>query len=94
MAGCPLETGPLDGGILAFGPGNTPAVGAARPDLGPDDVERLTTHYVAAFGDALSLDEDERTLIRAHLLLTAQADIDPAASGVLSICGDSADAGL
>jgi hypothetical protein len=93
MAGCPLEF-PVDGGILVFGPGNTPAVGALRPDLGADDVERLTTHYVAAFGDALGLDEDERALVRDHLLLTAQADINPAASGVLSICGDSADAGL
>lgn len=94
MAGCTLETGPLEGGILAFGPGNTPATGAVRPDLGADDVERLTTYYVAAFGDALGLDEDERGEVRAHLLLTAQADIDPAASEVLSTCGDSADAGL
>lgn len=94
MAGCSLETGPLDGGILVFGPGNTPAVGAARPDLGADDAERLTTYYVAAFGDALSLDEEERVLVRDHLLLTAQADIDPAASEVLSTCGNSADAGL
>jgi hypothetical protein len=93
MAGCPLEF-PVDGGILVFGPGNTPVVGAARPDLGADDVERLTTHYVAAFGDALGLDEDERGEVRDHLLLTAQADIDPAASEVLSTCGDSADAGL
>jgi hypothetical protein len=93
MAGCPLEF-PVDGGILVFGPGNTPVVGATRPDLGADDVERLTTHYVAAFGDALELDEDERAEVRDHLLLTAQADIDPAASEVLSTCGDSVDAGL
>jgi hypothetical protein len=94
MLGCPPEFGAVDGGILVFGPANTPAVGASRPALGEDDVERLTAQYVAAFGDVIGLDEEERAAVTDHLLLTAQAEIDEEASGVLSTCGGAADAGL
>jgi hypothetical protein len=94
MLGCPPEFGALDGGILVFGPANTPAIGASRPALGEDDVERLTAYYVAAFGDIVGLDAAERAAVSDHLVLTAQAEIDEEASGVLSICGGSADAGL
>jgi hypothetical protein len=94
MLGCPAEFGAVDGGILVFGPANTPAVGASRPALGEDDVERLTAYYVTAFGDVIGLDEEERAALSDYLLLTAQAEIDEEASEVLSTCGGTADAGL
>ena len=93
MAGCPLLFGPVDGGILAFGPGNTVAIGVPRPPLGKDDAALLIERYTAAFAAALDLQPEQADAVTTHLWQTAQAQIDPAASETLSVCPTGADAG-
>jgi hypothetical protein len=88
MAGCRyLMTVP--GGILAFGPGNTPAIGVARPRLGRDDVGVLSELYLGVLSERLKLSSRQSESVRAHLLATVADEIDPLASGVMSRCGDA-----
>jgi hypothetical protein len=88
MAGCAYLM-KVPGGILAFGPGNTPAIGMARPLLGRDDVAVLVDVYLDLFAANLRLSDRQRDSVEAHLLATAEPEIDPLASGVLSRCGDA-----
>jgi hypothetical protein len=88
MAGCRYLMA-VPGGILAFGPANTPAIGIARPLLGRDDVAGLVKPYLDLFGERLRLSDRQRESVEAHLLVTAQPEIDPRALGVLSRCGNT-----
>lgn len=92
MVGCPLIDGPVPGGILAFGPANTPALGVVRAPLGRDDAERLIASYLDAFARALLLSDAERAAVESHLWGTAEAEIAAGASRTLWRC-DGADAG-
>jgi hypothetical protein len=89
MAGCPLSR-PLNGGVLAFGPANTAAVGIVRPALGRDDAESLIEHYVGAFAARLSLSDTERSDVASFIGATAQSEIDPALSRSLVACSPDA----
>jgi hypothetical protein len=88
MVGCPYLIA-VPGGILAFGPANTPAIGVARPLLGRDDVAALVGPYLDLFSERLRLSGRQRDSVEAHLLATAQPVIDPRVSGGLSRCGDA-----
>jgi hypothetical protein len=92
MAGCPLIAGPLEGGILVFGPANTAAIGIRRAAVGRDDVSTLIGHYVGAFTAGLSLSTGESDALSAYLWETAESEIDPGTSSGLSRC--AADAGV
>jgi len=92
MVGCVNAVRPPPGGILAFGPANTPAVGLARPALSAEDARVLGEAYVAEFASALLLDEADRALVAAHVASTAQSVIDPSLSSI-SLCAASGDAG-
>jgi hypothetical protein len=88
MAGCSYLI-PVPGGILAFGPANTYAIGLARPPLGRDDAAAVIELYLGLFGEALKLSDRQRDSVAEHLLVAAELEIDPGASGVLSRCGDA-----
>ena len=89
MVGCRyLMTVP--GGILAFGPANTAAIGVPRPPIGEDDVTVLIELYVGVLADHLRLTPRQYGSVQSHLFAAARPEIEPGASGVLSRCGDAA----
>lgn len=90
MTGCPLAFEPVEGGILAFGPANLAALGMSPPVLGRDDAGMLIGQYLARFASALQLSAAERSAVEAYLWDQAQPAIDPAASQLLSVCGQAA----
>jgi hypothetical protein len=89
LAGCPPLPVEVPGGIRAFGPANTAAIGVPRPRLGMDDVSSLISKYMAAFAAELGLTADERQAAEMHLWTTAEGEMDPSASDVLSTCDAS-----
>jgi hypothetical protein len=93
MAGCVDLDMPPPGGILAFGPANTPAVGVPRPSLSRSDAALLIDAYLSAFVSALSLASEEEALVEAHLWRTAETEIDPGQVAALLVCGNAPDAG-
>jgi hypothetical protein len=92
MAGCGNATRPPPGGILAFGPANTPAVGADPGPLSEADARVLTDAYVTVFAQAFGLDGADRALVEAHIERSARAAIDPGLPS-LSLCASVNDAG-
>jgi hypothetical protein len=87
MAGCVPDYEPPEGGILVFGPGNTPLIGVPRSPLSPNEALLLVEDYVQAFASELGLTAEERDAVRAYLLQVVAAETDdPAAIGSLSTC--------
>lgn len=87
LAGCSYDIDTPAGGILVFGPANTPFVGADRAKLSNDEARLLIEAYVQAFGDELLLGAGERDAVRTHLSRAASSEIDPVSSGSLATCG-------
>jgi hypothetical protein len=93
MAGCLQIKMPPPGGILAFGPANTAAVGVLRSPLSREDARLLIAEYLSAFVRALALDSDDRALVETHLWRTAEFEIDASLPVGLSVCAEGGDAG-
>jgi hypothetical protein len=89
MAGCTDLAAPPPGGILKFGPANTRAVGLVGAALSAEDVDLLVEIYVRTFAQALSLSSEERALVEAHLLRTAEPEVDPSLPAGLAVCAEA-----
>lgn len=99
LAGCDIPDpslggrGFLPGGVGQFGPANLAAVDAPQPRLGRNDASLLIDEYLSAFASALRLSDGERQGVRLFLEGTAEAQIEPMLSGVLSACDAGASGG-
>jgi hypothetical protein len=92
LAGCPLIVTPLPGGITAFGPANTAAIGVSHPPLTREAAGLLIEQFVAAFGTGFGLAASERSEVEEYLWAAATAMMAIDASDWMSQC--SADAGV
>lgn len=86
MLGCPPRSTPVPGGILAFGPANTTAIGVSRPALGRDDAELLIRYYLTSLSASVPLSEAESAHVEAQLRETAEAVVNVALTAGLSTC--------
>jgi hypothetical protein len=93
MAGCLNVDVPPPGGILAFGPANTAAIGMPQPALSQDDARILIGAYAGAFSSALALLDTDRELVEAHLSGTADRVVDASLPAGPTLCSDGDDAG-
>ena len=87
LAGCPLVVTPLPGGVDAFGPANTGAIGIQHPLLTELAAELLIEQYLAAFTSGFELTASDASLVEVHLRSAAAAQIQPGASDWTSRCG-------
>jgi hypothetical protein len=86
MLGCRPRATPVLGGILAYGPANTPVIGIARPPLGRDDVELLSAQYLEALYAVVTLEPAERIQVEGQLRTAGEDVIDGGVSAGLSTC--------
>lgn len=84
--GAPVDVNRVEGGILAFGPGNLSALGLGQPRLGRDDVANLITRYVAAFVAELGLSVADQAQLTEQLWSVAEPAITPNIAATLSRC--------
>lgn len=92
MLGCPARSTPVPGGIRAFGPANTAAIGLSHPLIGRVDVETLIGQYLGSLHAHVPLLDPESDQIEAQLRITAELVIDATVAAGLSTC--SSDGGL
>lgn len=93
MTGCVDLLTPPPGGILAFGPANTAAIGLPHGPLSRGDADLLIATYLAAFASALSLTAEDQARVEAHLWRSAEPEIDASQGDALALCAGFADAG-
>ena len=86
LFGCGLLFDPLPGGVGAFGPANTDAVGIPSPMLGGDDAALLVDIYLNSCTTALPLASADLAELRARLEAAAQPHIGASLSARLSEC--------
>jgi hypothetical protein len=89
LAGCPLIVTPLPGGIAAFGPGNTAAIGLPHPPFTREAAGLLIEKFLSAFSAGFGLAESERGLVEAHLWEVANVTIAEDATAWMSRCSDA-----
>jgi hypothetical protein len=92
LAGCPLITMPLPGGIAAFGPANTAAIGLSHPPFTQEAAGLLIEQFLRAFVAGFGLAESEEGMDEEYLWRAAAATVEEDASDWMSQC--SADAGV
>jgi hypothetical protein len=94
FTGCPLTQDPPQGGLAVFGPAYFGDLDLESPRLGRDDVLRLSEDFTSALVTMLGLSDSDRAAVERVLASSAEQQLDPGLSGVLSQCGgDSGDAG-
>lgn len=94
FTGCPLLEEPLENGLSDFGPAHLDFAGLPSPRLGRDDAQRLSAHFTDALVTAFALTASDRAAVELVLARSAEQQIDPGSSSVLSQCNSGAgDAG-